>query len=132
MEQASIDEVQEKEIVRLLLAFGHELVTWGGIDNMYIGSFIIQNLTDVVFKDKLCDRVIETYRAEIENGHLPVASQFIQSKDRDIAELAINLSTSPYALSENWEHKHDIYVKDESVNLKSTILGGLFHLKKQK
>ncbi|MNJ91606.1 DNA primase [compost metagenome] len=131
-EQASVDEVQEKEIVRLLLAFGHELVTWGGIDNMYIGSFIIQNLTDVVFKDKLCDRVIETYRAEIENGHLPVASQFIQSKDRDIAELAINLSTSPYALSENWEHKHDIYVKDESVNLKSTILGGLFHLKKAK
>ncbi|TCC97728.1 DNA primase [Pedobacter hiemivivus] len=130
--ETSIDEVQEKEIVRLLLAFGHELVTWGGIDNMYIGSFIIQNLTDVVFQDKLCGLIIETYRAEIENGHLPVASQFIQSKDRDVADLAITLSTSPYSLSENWEHKHDIYVKDESVNLKSTILGGLFHLKKAK
>ncbi|MDR6783858.1 DNA primase [Pedobacter africanus] len=126
------DLIQEQEIVRLLLAFGHELVNWDGIDNMYIGSFIVQNLTDVVFEDKLCNVVIETYREEIENGHLPVASQFIKNPDRQIAELAINLSTSPYILSENWENKHNIYVRDETVNLKATILGGLFHLKKTK
>nr|WP_121269622.1 DNA primase [Pedobacter schmidteae] len=130
--QGSKDLVQEQEIVRLLLAFGHELVTWDGIDNMYIGSFIIQNLTDVVFEDKLCNSIIENYREEIENGHLPVASQFINSRDRQIAELAITLSTSPYILSENWENKHNIYVRDETVNLKATILGGLFHLKKTK
>lgn len=130
--QANIDLIQEQEIVRLLLAFGHELVTWDGIDNMYIGSFIIQNLTDVVFEDKICNSIIESYREEIENGHLPVASQFIKSQDRQIADLAITLSTSPYILSENWENKHNIYVRDETVNLKATILGGLFHLKKAK
>lgn len=126
------DVRQEQEIVRLLLAFGHELVNWDGIDNMYIGSFIVQNLTDVVFEDVLCSSIIENYREEIENGHLPVANQFIKSQDRQIAELAITLSTSPYVLSENWENKHNIYVKDETENLKSTILGGLFHLKKAK
>ncbi len=130
--QANIDRIQEQEIVRLLLAFGHELVTWDGIDNMYIGSFIIQNLTDVVFEDKICNSIIENYREEIENGHLPVASQFIKSQDREIADLAITLSTSPYMLSANWENKHNIYVRDETVNLKATILGGLFHLKKAK
>lgn len=130
--QVNIDGIQEQEIVRLLLAFGHELVTWDGIDNMYIGSFIIQNLTDVVFEDKICNSIIENYREEIENGHLPVASQFIKSQDRQIADLAITLSTSPYILSENWENKHNIYVRDETVNLKATILGGLFHLKKAK
>ncbi|ACU02501.1 DNA primase [Pedobacter heparinus] len=129
---ASNDLIQEQEIVRLLLAYGHELVNWDGIDNMYIGSFIIQNLTDVVFEDQLCSGIIENYREEIENGHLPVASQFIKSPDRNIAELAITLSTSPYILSENWENKHNIYVRDETVNLKATILGGLFHLKKTK
>jgi DNA primase len=129
---ANTDFLQEQEIVRLLLAFGHELVNWDGIDNMYIGSFIVQNLTDVVFEDTLCNSIIENYREEIENGHLPVANQFIKSENRKIAELAITLSTSPYVLSENWENKHNIYVKDETVNLKSTILGGLFHLKKAK
>jgi len=126
------DQLQEHEIVRLLLAFGHELVSWDNIDNMYIGSFIMQNLSDVTFVDPTCKLIIEHYKEEIENGHLPVANQFIKSEDRTIADLAITLSTSPYTLSENWYNKHQIYVRDETVNLKATILGGLFHLKKRK
>jgi DNA primase len=126
------DSIQEQEIVRLLLAFGHEFVNWDKIDNMYIGSFIMQNLSDVTFEDALCKRIIDTYREEIENGHLPVANQFIKSESRDIADLAITLSTSPYMLSDNWYNKHKIYVRDETVNLKATILGGIYHLKKRK
>lgn len=126
------DQIQEREIVRLLLAFGHELVNWDKIDNMYIGSFIMQNLSDVTFEDALCKRIIDIYRDEIENGHLPVANQFIKSEDREIQDLAITLSTSPYTLSDNWYNKHQIYVRDETVNLKATILGGIFHLKKRK
>ena len=128
----SNDDLQEQEIVRLLLAFGHELVSWDKIDNMYIGSFIMQNLTDVTFENKLCKKIIDHYRIEIENGQLPTANQFIKSQDHDIADLAITLSSSPYTLSENWYNKHNIYVRDETVNLKATILGGLYHLKKRK
>ena len=124
--------MQEKEIVRLLLAYGHELVNWDKIDNMFIGSFIIQNLSDVSFKHPICKRIIAAYRDEIENGQLPVANQFIKSEDREIADLAITLSTSPYSLSENWYNRHQIYVRDETVNLKATVLGGIFHLKKRK
>lgn len=131
-ERADDDLLQEHEIIRLLLAFGHELVSWDNIDDMYIGSFIIQNLADVTFEDEICKKIIESYKQEIENGHLPVANQFIKSEDRTIADLAITLSTSPYTLSENWYNKHQIYVRDETVNLKATILGGLFHLKKRK
>lgn len=132
IETAANDELQEQEIVRLLLAFGHELVSWDKIDNMYIGSFIMQNLTDVTFENALCKRIIDHYRIEIENGQLPTANHFIKSEDRAIADLAITLSTSPYTLSENWYNKHNIYVRDETVNLKATILGGLYHLKKRK
>ncbi|WP_367865235.1 DNA primase [Pedobacter sp. WC2423] len=126
------DLLQEHEIVRLLLAFGHELVSWDNIDNMYIGSFIMQNLSDVTFEDETCKLIIQNYKEEIENGHLPVANQFIKNSDRNVADLAITLSSSPYSLSENWYNKHKIYVRDETVNLKATILGGLFHLKKRK
>ncbi len=130
--QTDQEEVQEKEIVRLLLAYGHELVNWDKIDNMFIGSFIIQNLSDVSFKHPICKRIIAAYRDEIENGQLPVANQFIKSEDREMADLAITLSTSPYSLSENWYNRHQIYVRDETVNLKATVLGGIFHLKKRK
>ncbi len=99
---------------------------------MYIGSFIMQNLADVTFNDGICQKIITIYKQDIENGLLPTASQFIKSQDRQIADLAITLSTSPYNLSENWYNKHQIYVRDETINLKATILGGIFHLKKRK
>jgi DNA primase len=129
---ADNDRRQEEEIIRLLLSYGHELVSWDNIDNMYIGSFIMQNLADVTFEDEICRQIIQHYKEEIENGHLPTANQFIKSDNREIADLAITLSSSPYTLSENWYNKHQIYVRDETVNLKATILGGLFHLKKRK
>jgi len=126
------DDLQEQEIVRLLLSFGHELVSWDKIDNLYIGSFIMQNLNDVSFENPLCRRIIDYYRTEMENGRLPTANHFIKSDDTEIADLAITLSSSPYTLSENWYNRHHIYVRDETVNLKTTILGGLYHLKKRK
>lgn len=126
------DDRQEQEIVRLLLSYGHELVNWEKIDNMYIGSFIMQNLTDVTFENEVCKKIIDRYRNEIENGQLPTANQFIKNEDMAVADLAITLSYSPYNLSENWYNKHQIYVRDETVNLKATILGGLYHLKKRK
>ena len=126
------EEYQEKEIVRLLLAYGHEFVNWDKIDDMYIGPFIMQNLADVEFDDPLCKKIINYYKSEIDNGRLPTANHFITHKEREIADLAITLSSSEHALSENWLNKHLIYVKDESMNLKATILGGIFHLKKRK
>jgi DNA primase len=46
--------------------------------------------------------------------------------------LAIAMVSSPYILSENWYAKRKIYVRNESENLRATILGGIFHLKKRK
>lgn len=132
VEQITTDILQEQEIVRLLLNFGHELVTWEQIGEMHVGSFVIQNLSDVEFENKLCERIVDFYRTEIDKGQLPTINQFLRSEDGEIATLAITLSTSPYSLSENWLNKHQIYVKDENQNIKGAVLGGLYHLKKRK
>lgn len=130
--QISSDILQEQEIVRLLLNFGHELAVWEQIGEMHVGSFIIQNLTDVTFENDLCKRIVDYYRTELENGQLPTINQFLRSEDGEIANLAITVSTSPYSLSENWLNKHQIYVKEENQNIKGAVLGGLYHLKKRK
>jgi len=131
-EQISTDILQEQEIVRLLLTFGHELATWEQTDNMYVGSFIIQNLSDVTFENDLCKRIVDYYRSELENGQLPTINQFLRNEDGEISNLTITLTTSPYSLSENWVKKHQIYVKEENENIKAAVLGGLYHLKKRK
>lgn len=126
------DDAQEKEIVRLLLNYGHELVHWDGITDTYIAPYVIGNLADVTFENPLCIRVIEEYKKQLEEGELPSEQDFIKHADHQIADLAISMVSSPYILSENWYAKRKIYVKNESENLRSTILGGIFHLKKRK
>jgi DNA primase len=44
----------------------------------------------------------------------------------------VTLIATKYTLSENWYEMHKIMVPDEQVNMKATILGAIFHLKKQK
>lgn len=126
------DDAQEKEIIRLLLNYGHEIVHWDDITDTYIAPYIIGNLSDVTFENPLCIRVIDEYKRFLEDGKLPSEQDFIKHSDHEIADLAISMVSSPYILSENWYAKRKIYVKSESENLKSTILGGIFHLKKRK
>ena len=47
-------------------------------------------------------------------------------------DLSVTLITTRYTLSENWYDMHKIMVPDEQVNMKATILGAIFHLKKHK
>ena len=126
------DDAQEKEIVRLLLNYGHELVHWDDITDTYIAPYIISNLADVTFEHPQCVQIIEEYKKRLENGELPSEQDFIKNSDHLIADLAISMVSSPYILSENWYAKRKIYVRNESQNLRSTILGGIFHLKKRK
>jgi DNA primase len=126
------DEFQEKEIVRLLITYGHELVHWDGITDTYIAPYVISNLADVTFDNPHCKTILEEYAKRIDGGELPTVQDFIQHADAKIAELAISLVSSPYSLSENWYVKRKIYVRNETENMRSTILGGIFHLKKRK
>ncbi|MFB0498315.1 DNA primase [Mucilaginibacter sp. OAE612] len=129
---AKDDAFQEKEIVRLLLHYGSRMIDWDGIANTYIGPFIIAELSDVTFDHPVCKQITEIYRREVENGVLPDEAYFIHHKDKAIVDLTINMLASKYSLSENWYEMHRITVNDEQVNMKATILGAIFHLKKHK
>jgi DNA primase len=125
-------EPQEKEIVRLLLLYGNRMIDWDGIANTYIGPFMIAELNDVEFEQPDCKQFVEIYKAQTENGKLPDEQYFIHHPDKQVVDLTVTLLATRYALSENWYEMHKIYVPDEQMNMKATILGAIFHLKKQK
>jgi DNA primase len=123
---------QEKEIIRLLLLYGNKVIDWDGIANTYIGPFMIAELSDVEFEHPASKAFIEIYQKELENGVLPEEQHFIHYPDKDIVDLTVTLIATKYMLSENWYEMHRILVPDEQANMKATILGAIFHLKKQK
>src|ERR1700733_590395 len=126
------DSSQEREIIRLLLLYGNRVIDWDGITNTYIGPFIISELSDVTFENETCKKFIEIYSQELENGVLPDEQFFIHYDDKEIVDITVTLIATKYTLSENWYEMHKILVPDEQVNMKATILGAIFHLKKQK
>jgi DNA primase len=123
---------QEKEIIRLLLLYGNRMIDWDGIANIYIGPFMIAELSDVEFEHPASKAFVEIYRKEVENGVLPEEQFFIHYPEKEIVDLTVTLIATKYTLSENWYEMHRILVPDEQVNMKATILGAIFHLKKQK
>jgi DNA primase len=126
------DYSQEREIIRLLLLYGNRVIDWDGIANTYIGPFIIAELSDVEFENETCKSFVDIYRKEVENGVLPDEQFFIHYPEKDIVDLTVTLIATKYTLSDNWYEMHKIMVPDEQVNMRATILGAIFHLKKQK
>jgi DNA primase len=132
IKEAREDASQEREIVRLLLLYGNRMIDWDGIANTYVGPFMIAELSDVEFENPACKKFVELYRTEVENGILPEEQHFIHYPEKEIVDLTVTLIATKYTLSENWYEMHKIMVPDEQVNMKATILGAIFHLKKQK
>jgi len=129
---AKDDSSQEREIIRLLLLYGNRMIEWDGITNTYIGPFIVSELNDVTFENETCKKFVEIYQKELENGVLPDEQFFIHYDDKVVVDLTVTLIATKYTLSDNWYEMHKILVPDEQVNMRATILGAIFHLKKQK
>jgi DNA primase len=130
--QIKEDFTQEKEIIRLLLLYGGKMIDWDGIANTYIGPFMVAELGDVDFEHAPSKKFMELYSKEVENGVLPDEQFFIHYPDKEIVDLSVTLIATKYTLSDNWYEMHKILVPDEQVNMKATILGAIFHLKKHK
>jgi DNA primase len=128
---ASAEDTQEKEIVRLLITYGNKIIDWDGIANTYIGPFMIAELSDVEFDHPESKNIVQIYQQELENGRLPDEAFFIHHSNRSVADLAISMVTTPYVLNK-WYENLKITVKSELDNMKATILGAIFHLKKRK
>jgi DNA primase len=126
------DEYQEKDMIRVLLTYGDQLVNWDKETDTYIGPYIVTHLSDIIFTNPLYAQVIQYYHDELEKGYLPKEKDFIQHPDAAIASMAISMISSPYMLSENWYNKHNITVPDETEKLKGAVMGAIFHLKKKK
>jgi DNA primase len=126
------DEYQEKDMIRVLLTYGDQLVNWDNETDTYIGPYIVTHLSDVTFSNPLYAKVIQYYHDELEKGYLPKEKDFIQHPDSAMSSMAISMISSPYHLSENWYNMHNITVPDETEKLKGTVMGAIFHLKKKK
>ncbi len=101
------NEFQEKDIIRLLLEFGEELMDKE--EALTVAHYILANVEEVVedFENPVYKKIaLECY--ELLGQEKAVARQhFIQHQDEEIKQTTLNLLSSPYEYSPNWEKIHD-------------------------
>ncbi len=104
------DTFQEKDIVRILLNGGHHY--YDENKGISIGQFILMNIEDVIedFDHQPYQEIVEFYKSALDQGMKLQPNSFINHTEEHIRTLAINLMTSPYEYSENWEQKHEIFL----------------------
>ncbi len=101
----SVLELHERDVVRILVEFGHRPFN----DEMKIADYILQFMESVLheFETPLYADFVKRYLGHAKENFYPDAAFFVHHENEGIAKLAIELTSSPYTYSKNWEDRWD-------------------------
>ncbi len=130
---------QERELVKLLLAYGDKEVELNEIDQngnpvtyrITVASLIIDDLKndDLLFKDIIHKQIFDIFDKALDDGQLPKNQYFVSHENAQIAELSADLLTTPYKL-DKWNNKKvNIKVKTEEDVLSKLVLTSILRFK---
>jgi DNA primase len=128
---------QERELVKLLLMYGQELIVDEREDEngekVYEQVTVAQMIVDdlkmdgFTFTNVVNRKIFDLFDQALDEGRIPNDQFFISHEDETIAQLAADLLSTPYKLDQ-WE-KYGIFVKREENVLRDTVLSSLFRYK---
>lgn len=118
-------EGYERESIRLLLNYG----TVSMDDGRPLCEYLLRELADVHFQTPIYKQILALYQQQLAQGQAVEATYFIQSQDEAIKKTAIDLTASPYEISDQWEERYHIYVAKEDDDLHQTAFKNILRLK---
>jgi len=98
------DEPQERDIVRILVLYGHKEMEEEG-EKLRIAEYLLTNIHDAIgaFDNKLYAKLATIYGLALSENKSVNTEFFTHHTDPEISALAIELCTSPYDYSDNWQ-----------------------------
>jgi DNA primase len=93
------DDLQEKEVARILLEFGNR--RW--INDSTVADFIFEEIDESLLENEQVKGLFQAYRNEVQTGNLPKGPQsFIHYPDQIISTFAVSLLQFPHEESSRW------------------------------
>jgi DNA primase len=135
-------EYQEKDVIRLLLNYGSSEIEMEELDEnkrvvripVPVAGFIYADLKndDISFSNPVYQKIFDEYGEFLQKDEIPDEKYFINHTSKKLSGVAIDLLTSPYELSENWETVARIEVFTEAKRLKTAVINSLLSFKAKK
>jgi DNA primase len=132
---------QEKDIIRILLNFGEKKVPVDAEDEegkpmevlISAAELMVMELNrdKIVLENPVYQKIYQEFLDASEKGITLNQAHFIAHPEKEVSAVAIDLVSTPYSLSENWE-KHGIQVQTEEMLMKKSVLGAVYSLKVKK
>ena len=109
------DEFQEKDIIRILIAGGGEV--FDKEENITVAQYILSNIEDVLdtFDFPLYGQLAKKCHERLLANEPVNTDYFLNHPDEEIRQMAINMLSSPYEYSENWEKRWDIFLSSQKM-----------------
>ncbi len=94
------DELQEREVARILLEYGTK--RWG--DGRMVAEFVLSELPEEdLIENKVVLQLIDEYKRHIEHHEKIDKNFFVYHKNNDISTFAVSLLQFPYEQSHRWK-----------------------------
>jgi DNA primase len=105
-------EFLEKDIARILIMFGNKELT----EKETVAEYILVNMADLIdeFDSPVFAEVVEICIETLSSGKELKSEIFIQHKNQKISELAVNVISTPYEYSLNWE-KLNVFLSSQKM-----------------
>lgn len=120
-------EIQEREMLRLLVNYGFEMVS----EELHVCQYLLQETGDLNFHIPVYERILNIYKEALSEGILPQPEYFLSHSDPEVKKEVINLITRKYELSNLWESRFQIFTHHEADDLAKTVYDSILHLKKR-
>jgi len=134
-------ENQEKELIRFLLNYGIMSIDVDAEDEdgerikteislvKFMVDDIIKEKELIKFQNLVFQAVFNEYANQLLNKKIPDLQFFSNHSDKLISQTVIEILSTPYELSENWEKKHRIKVLTEDKEIKKNAIKVIDSLK---
>lgn len=127
MSHASLIYIQEREMMRLLVNYGFEMVS----EQTSVCEYLLQETSELSFETPVFRKILDLYQIALTKHVIPQPDFFLSTEDQEVKKEIIGMITRKYELSTLWESRHQIFTHHEADDLAKTVYDNVLHLKKK-
>jgi len=120
-------ETQEREMIRMLVKYGHEMVS----EDLRVCDYLLNEIVGVTITTPINKRIIAFYQEALSKGIYPQPEYFLGLQDQEIKQEVIHLITQKHDISSLWEVKHKIFTAHESDDLAKSTHDNILRFKQK-
>lgn len=136
-------EHQERDLIRILLSYGHQKLEIDtgeeeeDGDPIYaevnVAQYLVHQLQedDFTIEAPIYKDIYFEYLSYLEKEEIPSIAHFTQHPNRQINQVAVDVLSYQYSVSENWKKK-DIFVKNEKEHLLESVDSAIHSFKEKR